>query len=159
MMNDDLREQRRRRAAEFRAAFYASRPRPVSASLSSAQTDPVGSQSERDITRYARPCAGQNQGWIAKTRSKVLSLAIVVASESAPDAVANERTRRCGECPHCTVAKGKHYCGCCGCPAWNIGKVDSALEYKNGKAGWCCPRLEPAFGPWTEEDDGLTPPV
>ncbi len=120
-------------------------------------TGQAESRVETGVTKHALPCAGQNKGWIARTRSKALSLAIVVASGTVSESVSAERLRRCGACPHCTVANGKHYCGCCGCPKWNLGRVDSALEYKCTKAGWECPREGPAFGSWTEADDGLTP--
>jgi len=151
-------QERARRAEEIRKKFYAGkeyRELWAGAGIAAASIETVGDVA---VTKIAAPCTTQNAGWIAAVASKALSLAIVVSSIKVPEYVGAERLRRCGLCPHSTVRGRKHYCGCCGCPKWNVGRVDSALEYKDTKAGWFCPRTEPAFGQWSLGNDGLEPP-
>lgn len=147
--------ERERRAAEIRQAFYAGRQhRSV---REESGEDPA--RTPLETTKSGTPCRKQNEGWLRDIASKALSLAAVVSSPVVPASVSAERLGRCVVCPHCSERHGKHYCGCCGCPMWNVGKVDSALEYKVTKAGWRCPREKPAFGSWKPENDGLKLPV
>ena len=146
------------RAAQIRERFYAGKShREFDAGGASIHVS-MEPATQAAITKRAQPCR-QNEGWIAATASKALSLAIVISSAKVPPRVAEERMRRCDACPHCTVQGAKHYCGCCGCPRWGVGGVNSSLEYKVIKAGWLCPREAPEFGPWGPENDGLTTPV
>jgi len=98
---------------------------------------------DRNITKRGQRCPSQNPGW----SKLVVSVAKVVASGKVPGAVYEMRMGKCHVCPYCTIMNGRHYCGCCNCPMWNVGKIGSHLEYKNAKPAWACPRPDPAFGP------------
>ena len=99
------------------------------------------------VTKHAERCPKQNEGWIGLLRDG-LSLAKVVSSADVPAEVKEHRDGKCAVCPYMSVVDGKRFCGCCGCPAWNVGKVGSDLGYKNGKAGWACAGPHKAFDQW-----------
>ena len=97
------------------------------------------------------PCPGQNKTWAAKG----ITALRVIQSPVVPDAVRTARDLACANCPYRYIVRGKNYCGCCNCPEWNFGSIGSDLGYKNTKAGWECPRLVPAFGPWRREPEDV----
>lgn len=138
------------RARRARERFYSRVPEPVEAV---EWTEPVHRAPQLShlvsptIERAGRPCPKRGDGLFKKARE----LSRVLASGNVPDEVFKERMTACRECPYATVAKGHHWCGCCGCPKWQVGSVGSSLEYKNRKAAWLCARPEPAFGPWVSD--------
>ena len=103
------------------------------------------------VEQPAVPCPGQTRSGIRSLAGRGISLVAVLASADVPDAVYEARMASCRACPHRTFYRGRHWCGCCGCPRWNLGRTGSSLEFKNRKAAWACPKPEPAFGPWEDE--------
>lgn len=97
------------------------------------------------LEKRGAPCKG-----LTGLGNKARSLFSVTSSAKVPEDVAAMRMGKCRACPHVTVARGLHWCECCGCPKWQMGSVGSALEYKTTKAGFECYRPDPAFGRWTE---------
>lgn len=98
-------------------------------------------------TRVGAPCEQQNGSWIKMG----LSLVTVMRSGDVPVEVREMRLAACVVCPHVTEANKRHYCECCRCPKWSLGRVGSDLEFKTTKAGWACPRTDPAYGQWSPE--------
>ena len=133
------------RAARARAAHYGGKdPRVEPVFTVPPEPQPV-------VTKQGSPCEENNDGWLTAKAKQAFSLAIVISSPAVPEDVRAERMASCASCEHCTERDGKHYCECCGCPRWNVGTVGSDLEYKTGKAAWMCPRVAPAYGPWSSD--------
>jgi hypothetical protein len=137
-------------AESMRELHYGAKRRPHLGEPSEA----VACGPASDPNRIAgNPCPKQN------VVRKAISLAIVLASGPVPAEIAAERVGRCAACEYVHRVGEKHYCGCCGCPVWQIGRVGSDQEYKTTKAACRCPLLRPRFVEWTETDDGLNPPI
>ncbi|MGB2985901.1 MAG: hypothetical protein WBE26_08455 [Phycisphaerae bacterium] len=100
------------------------------------------------VEKQGVPCPGRNESWLTAITNKVFSLAEVLTSADVPDEAYEMRMEVCRACAYSTKARGHYWCGCCGCPQWNLGGISSSVEYKNRKAAWRCPRPDPAFGPW-----------
>jgi len=137
------------RAAKARAAHYSG------ADSRTAVIRTIPDEPASVVTKQGTPCKENNDGWLAAKAKQALTLALVILSPAVPDYVGASRMGGCIACEHCTERDGKHYCECCGCPRWNMGDIGSDLEYKTTKAAWMCPKKNPAFGPWSPEDDGL----
>jgi len=120
-------------------------PSPVAPRQSGAGAGSAASSS-------ATPCPRQNESWLRKG----ITALRVIESADVPDAIRTARDLACTNCPYRYIVRGKNYCGCCGCPEWNLGSVGSDLGYKNKKAAWECPRPVPAFGPWGPDSESLT---
>ena len=135
-------------AEEMRQKYYGRERRDHLGPI--ADAEPCFSN-EPEIGSKPKPCPSG----IGLVR-KAAGLALVVISPTVQEHISQERLRRCEQCDYVKVVGGKHYCGCCGCPMWQIGNVGSALEYKTTKAAWECPLNPPVYGKWTPDSDGLT---
>lgn len=147
------------RAARARERYYAreqaAEPSSAPQPLQIPQPPQPLQLPQRHLVRADPPAEKIGQPCAKKPRSlvrKALSATRVLASAKVPESVYKERMAACCECPHVTVARGHHWCNCCGCVQWHVGSVGSSLEYKNWKAAWRCERPEPAFGPLEPPD-------
>lgn len=96
-------------------------------------------------------CEKSSRSLIKKIRQAVK----VELSGKVSQQIYDKRVASCCQCPHVSerAADGKHFCECCGCPAWTfnvslpgVNALGSDIESKNWHTKNECPAPEPLFG-------------